>query len=605
MPPPRLRWIAAALVAAVATNGPAAFAADPIPVGSEITVSATTDGYGPRIAADAGGGFMVVWNDDDTAQAHRFHGNGNEFLPQFTWTPPGHEMSSGGSTSTGDFAVAGDEAGNFMLTWTVSEDPPGGPACADQCVYTRRNDAGGINGTTFLIRDSADTYVDAYFGGYGDDQISNPEIASFSNGDFIVMWEGYDLYAYPDGSPGMGSDEGVFARKTVGVGQTKGSAFLVADDPTYYQGQYGEFSGDTDAAGNFVIAFDDEYSQYLTGEPGDTRAQRFNDKGKKEGPEFSVSSTVDGGGYWIDLAKADDGTFMVIWADGNLWGRIFNGDGTPVTSDFIVGADVDEPPAITAAADSFVVTWEDGDVFAQRFSLTGTELSTEVTVATNAANPDIASAANGDFVIAYDASDSYVKAQRFALEAPTTQEIGIFGKALVISNKVPDDPEKNKIKWSAGGPEIVVPLRGTASDPRCSGDASGTVKATVRFFSPTSGHDSGTIPLPCQNWFALGSNKPSQVAKRAYRYNDSSVEDGACNSVIVKGLKSLKVKCKGSGDTTDLPYDLEVGTSEGTVHAVLTLGLFEYCSSFPPSGSDGSDGKKFKGKNAAITACPS
>lgn len=595
-------WIRLAAVALAAGTpvGPA-LAADPIPVGPEITVSSSSSGGEPRIAADAGGNFMVVWDDLGSAKARRFHANGNEFLPEFEWTPPGHFMTAGGSGGYGDFSVASDAAGNFMLTWTTEYNPPGVPTCQDQCVFTRQNNPVGLTGTPWLIQDSGTTYVYDYF---EDDQVSNPEIASFSNGDFVVMWEGYDMYPYLDGSEGFESAESVFARKTVSVGQTKGQYFRVNDGAAYYQGNLGAFAGDSDADGNFVIAFNDEYNEYLTGEPGDLRAQRFNDKAKKVGPEFTVSTTFGTSSYHIGLAQADDGTFMVLWADGGAsFARIFNGDGTPVTSNFQVNDD-GGPQRITHAAGSFIVVWEAADVRARRFSLTGAPLSTEFVVASGADEPDVAAAVNGDFVVAYDASDGYVKAQRFALSAPTPLEIGVFGKALVIGNKVPDDPQKNKIKWSAGGPEIVVPHRGTDSDPRCNGDPSGTVKATVRFFSPTSGHDSGVIPLPCQNWTALGTNKAEQIAKRAFRYRDSGLDEGPCNSVIVKGLKSLKVKCKGSGDTTDLPYDLEVGTSEGTVHAVLTLGLYEYCSSFPPAGADGSDGKKFKGKNAAIAACP-
>lgn len=578
-------------------------AADPTPLGPEIVVSASTDGYRPRIASDASGGFMVVWRDHlsgtgQVARARRFHANGNQFLPEFTWTPPGHGMTSGGSSSSGDFSVGGDAAGNFMLTWTTDDSPPGVTPCLDQCVFTRRNDPDGDTGTPFLIQDSGTTYVYSYF--YGD-QVSNPEIFDAPNGDFVVMWEGYDKYPYPDGSEGFGSDESAFARKTVSSGQKKGSYFRVNDGAAYYQGQYGEFDGDTDAEGNFVIVFNDEYNEYLTGEPGDLRAQHFTANAKKVGPEFTIATTSYTDGYNIGVAMVDDGTFMVVWQDGDILGRIWGGDGSPVTSDFVVAAGSSAwRPRITTAADSFVVVWQQGDVFAQRFSVAGAELSTELTVATSASRPDVAAAANGDFIVAYDASDGYVKAQRFQLEAPTANDIGVFGKVLVINNKVPDDPTKNKVKWAASGPEIEVPLRGTTDDPRCNGDPSGTVKSTVRFFSPTSGHDSGTISLPCQNWEAFGTNKPAQIAKRGYKYKDPQLVDGPCNAVTVKGTKSLKVKCKGTG----FPYDLEEGTSEATVHAILTLGLNAYCSSFPPDSADGSDGKKFKGKNAPIAACP-
>ncbi len=52
------------------------------------------------------------------------------------------------------------------------------------------------------------------------------------------------------------------------------------------------------------------------------------------------------------------------------------------------------------------------------------------------------------------------------------------------------------------------------------------------------------------------------------------------------------------------PGTLDVGTAEGVVHAVLDMGLYRFCSSLPPDGVDGSNGKKFKGKNAAIVECP-
>jgi hypothetical protein len=152
---------------------------------------------------------------------------------------------------------------------------------------------------------------------------------------------------------------------------------------------------------------------------------------------------------------------------------------------------------------------------------------------------------------------------------------------------------------------VVAPPRGTASDPRCNGDPPGTVKATLEFSSSTSGHGSCVIDLPCQNWFALGGNLVHQVAKRSYRYYDGQVDEGPCNSVSVVGAKRITVSCKGSGATTDFPYDLEVGTAEGTVHAVLDMGLYKFCASFPPSGgADGSDGKKFKGTNAPVGPCP-
>lgn len=574
-------------------------AADPVKIGPEISVSTDYIEYGPRVASDPGGNFMVVWErwdgdtGDTTIEARRWFATGNEFLPQFEMSHPSHYVGTGGSTSTGDVDVASDPAGNFMVTYTAWDEGYGGPECDQEpCLFLRRHDANGITGGVILIRDPEENH-DRH------DQVSNPEIAALGSGEFVVAWEGYD----EDG-------EGTFARRTVPSGQPKGGQFLVNTFTTFYQGQYGRLAVAGDASDNFVVVFHSEYPYPFPG--GRIRAQLYDDKGKALGSEFGVSSDDDFGTRPA-VAKAPDGTFLALWtADSTLTGRIFGGDGAPLGDDFTVyEEEYSYEPAVAASDDSFVVIWAntESEVRGRRFDFAGNALSSDFLVGSAAGyryKPDVAAAANGNFIVAWVDYDYDIVAQRFEIETPVEQEIGVFGKALVLANKVPDDPEKNQVKWKATGPEIVSPPRGTSSDPRCNGDPVGTVKATVRFFSPTSGHDSGVIDLPCENWFALGGLKPGQVSKRSYRYRDGQLDEGPCKSVLVKGEKSITVKCQGKGETTDFPYDLEVGTSEGTIHAVLDMGLYKFCSSFPSDGStDGSDGKKFKGRNAVIVGCPS
>ncbi len=601
-----VRWFAAGLAVVVfeMVVVSAAPAADPIKVGPEIDASSGRIATVPRVASDPAGNFMVVWEEPVTELVfgRRWHATGNEFLPEFQVSGPGHEISAGGSRAINMAGVAADAAGNFMMVYTAQDESLGAATCAgDPCLFARRNDANGVSGGLFTIQDSSTTYVHAWV---GNDQVSNPEVASLSNGDFVVGWEGYDK----SGVPGdYASDESTFARKTVASGQPKGSYFRVNDGTAYYQGQYGNFSASGDPSGGFVVVYEDEYYNYSYAPGGSLRAQIYNDKGKEVGPKFGVGPSEDSSGSGADIAHAADGRFMVVWVDYYLAGRIFEPDGVPVTDAFFIHDDPSYYPAVAASDDSFVVVWNNGPVMGKRFDLEGNALSSvfEISPMGRRYGPDVAAAANGDFIVAWKDAADYAKAQRFQVLTPVEQEIGVFGKVLVLTNKVPDDPEKNQLKWKATGPEIVSPPRGTSSDPRCNGDPVGTAKATVQFFSPTSGHDSGVIDLPCENWFALGGLKPGQVSKRSYRYRDSQLDEGPCKSVLVKGEKSITVKCQGKGETTDLPYDLEVETSEGTVHAVLDMGLYKFCSSFPPDGvADGSDGKKFKGKNAAIFGCP-
>jgi len=249
-----------------------------------------------------------------------------------------------------------------------------------------------------------------------------------------------------------------------------------------------------------------------------------------------------------------------------------------------------------------VVVWDGASGPTGRlFDTAGAALSGEFTTSTTGYYPDVGADSVGNFVMVWKEDGYEWRAQRFQVQAPQPSEIPLLGKVTVLSNKVPDDFEKSKGKWKASGDTIVVPLRGSASDPRCNGDPAGTVKASVRFRSVVSGEDTGPIPLPCQSWKATGSTKPNAVAKRGYKYGDGQRMNGPCNSVKITGTKSVSVSCKGKPGAASFVYDLMAGVSQGAVTGFLTLGEITYCAEFQPF-IDGSDGKKFKGKSVAAPA---
>ena len=181
-------------------------------------------------------------------------------------------------------------------------------------------------------------------------------------------------------------------------------------------------------------------------------------------------------------------------------------------------------------------------------------------------------------------------ADPLAIPGGTTATL-IPAKKLLIKNKNPDDESKNKIILLSKSSTITTPAPGSADDPRCNSDPSGTVKATLELSSAASG-ESHTTDLPCENWSLLGS----VTNPKGYKYSDSELDDGTAKKVIWKDGKQLKATLFGKG-VTNLDYDLQTSVSQGDVQAKFTsesVILCMSCAGLP--GKDGSDAKQFLGK---------
>jgi DNA-binding beta-propeller fold protein YncE len=190
-------------------------------------------------------------------------------------------------------------------------------------------------------------------------------------------------------------------------------------------------------------------------------------------------------------------------------------------------------------------------------------------------------------------------ADPLSIPAGTTAVL-VPGRKLLVKNASPDDEAKNKIVLLLKDAAITTPAPDSADDPRCGASPSGTVKASLQVFSPTSG-ESHTANLPCQNWSLIGSASNP----KGYKYRDSELNDGTVKTAIWKNGSQLKATLQGKGAST-LDYDLQVGVSQGSVAATFSNGATTLCASFPPyNGKDGSDGRSFLSKNApAPPSCP-
>jgi hypothetical protein len=146
------------------------------------------------------------------------------------------------------------------------------------------------------------------------------------------------------------------------------------------------------------------------------------------------------------------------------------------------------------------------------------------------------------------------------------------------------------IKWTGKSDTAIF------DDPRCNGDPSGTVKAYVRFFSPSLGRDTGPIPLPCDGWTVVPRADSPTGHRERFKYVDRRYVYGPCNQVVAENGRKLKVTCNGSMGYADFRYDLEAGTSEETVCAALRIGAGKFVTRFRGVASrDGSDGERFDG----------
>jgi hypothetical protein len=176
----------------------------------------------------------------------------------------------------------------------------------------------------------------------------------------------------------------------------------------------------------------------------------------------------------------------------------------------------------------------------------------------------------------------------------------VSAKKLLIKNKDPDDESKNKVVMLAKDATITTPAPAAAGDPRCGLDAPGTVKANLMLSSLASGQSHST-DLPCENWKLIGNTSNP----KGYKYKDKELDDGTAKLVLWKDGKLLKAVLQGKGPT-NLDYDLQLGIPQGTVAATFTSGTSRVCVVCgPDNGKDGSDAKKFQGKNcAAPPSCP-
>ena len=247
---------------------------------------------------------------------------------------------------------------------------------------------------------------------------SYPEVATDSDGDFVVVWVS---------SVSAGSDtssQSVQAQRYARTGARQGSEFQVN---SYTQGYQGEVSVAMDAAGNFVVVWYSEGSSGTDTSGSSIQGQRYAANGSALGAEFQVNTYTSDLQYDPAVAMNAGGDFVVVWASigspgtdasgASIQGQRFAANGTPQGAQFQVNGTTEGyqfRPGVALAGDGrFVVAWASDrpefanyfDIQGQRFDANATPTGGEFPVSSipdgSHTDPRVAMRADGSFVVVW------------------------------------------------------------------------------------------------------------------------------------------------------------------------------------------------------------
>ena len=330
------------------------YASSGAPLGPEFRVNSytTSNQFGPAVASDASGNFVVVWASQ-FQDGSAFGIYGQRYAS--TGAPAGPEFRVNTYTTGSQFipAVSAADSGTFVVAWMSPDGSYYG-------IFAQRYDSTGAPlGTEFRVN----TYTAAYQ--------AVPRIGTDPTGNFVVVW----------GSNGQdGSSYGVFGQRFATPGAPVGGEFRVN---TYTTGDQSGAEVDADGAGNFVVVWQ---SASQDGSGLGVFGQRFAASGAPVGAEFRVNTYTTLDQSRQSIAVDSSGNFVVVWqsagqdGSGNgVFGQRYAAAGTPLGPEFRVNTYVASDqvgPAVAADnAGDFVGVWssfgQDGSnygVFGQRYS---------------------------------------------------------------------------------------------------------------------------------------------------------------------------------------------------------------------------------------------
>ena len=369
------------------------------PVGPETLVNDTTAGIqetafeGKKaIASDDNGRYVVVWSGSGTGDADgtyaRLYDAAGPLGPSFRV----NTFTAGEQTEA---AVAMDNSGNFVVTWSSNGQDGGGWG-----VYGQRfNSAGVAQGGEFRVN-----------GTTAGDQ-DQPSVAMDAVGNFVVSWTSANL---------DGTGTGIGAQRFNAAGTAQGGEIHVN---AYTDGNQLYSAVAMNDAGKFTVVWQSDYVP--TASVG-IFGQRFNESGSLSGSWFVVNTTTAGFQLAPAIGMNATGAFVVAWTsdsqDGSgrgIFAQRYKSDGVKVGTEFAVNAttagDQQYPSVAVDNSGAFVIAWESAaqdasgwGIYAREYTSAGASIGAEYRVNKSTAgdqqNAAVAMVGNGDFVAVWSGS---------------------------------------------------------------------------------------------------------------------------------------------------------------------------------------------------------
>jgi len=387
LPPLPARLATAFLALALATGSLSA---------SEFQPSSYTTGaqYGPVVAMDGAGRFIVVWDDSGRGGAgfgvfaRRYDALG---------APLGDDFAVNTTTASDQLMpdVAVDSAGNFVVVWTSYYG-----SSLDGGIFAQKFDSDGMaDGSEFQV--SADASSRQIY----------PNVSLNDSGEVVVVWAHYA------GSNNQASD--VTGQRFDTLGPVGGQFAVNTHTPDYQSFPSVAINAD----GGFVVVWDSADQVHPSNSAEDVFARMYDSGGMAAASEFLVNVSTAESQRFPRVARDDAGDFVVVWdsyTDGidnnDVLARRFDSTGNPKEGEFVVNtyttSSQKAPGVAMDGSGSFLVTWQsqsqDGSaqsVFAQRFDSAGMQDGGEFQVNTyttgSQIGPEVAMNDAGGFVIAW------------------------------------------------------------------------------------------------------------------------------------------------------------------------------------------------------------
>ncbi|MBW4464707.1 MAG: cadherin domain-containing protein [Pegethrix bostrychoides GSE-TBD4-15B] len=374
------------------------------------------------VALDDAGNFVITWSSNAINQpgdSANFGVYAQRYSPTGAALGTAFQVNANRLSPQADSAIAIDPSGvnGFVVTWTSQNQDGSGLG-----IYARRyNPDGTPQGAEVLVN----TFT------AGDQFHSN--VAMSTDGSYVVIWES-------DGQIGAGTE--IYGQRFNADGTKAGAEFLINGNTA---GTQRNASVSMDATGNFVVTWTSVQGAFGT----EVYARRYSKAGVPLGNEFNVSAPNGSGlaGTQQDsqVKVLSDGSFIITWtgedASGTgIYARRYGANGSPLPDTeggvaFVVNPTTAGNQTFAAvgadAAGNFAVAWtgsQDGtdDVYNRFYTVTTSPNTapTDITL-TNATTPE--NVAPGTVIGTLDTTDA---------------EGGSFGYELVdaAGNLDPDSP---------------------------------------------------------------------------------------------------------------------------------------------------------------------